>query len=129
MAGNGFKVEDHPRRAMYEETRAKRGRVDGGDGGGEDGDMSARLTALETKWETIVPTLSTKGDMAALGAEVHKMDASIKTWMIATVVGLMIGFGGLFLAMSNALKPAPAQQLTPQPTVIVVPAAPAASRP
>jgi hypothetical protein len=46
--------------------------------------------------------------------------ADILRWTIATVIGLFVGFGGLFLAMSNALKPgvSPASQ----PIIINVPA-------
>jgi hypothetical protein len=83
--------------------------------------MQARIAALETKWETVVPTLATKGDVQAgfadMRSELHKMDASLKAWMLATVLGLFLGFGGLFLAMSNALKPSPvaAQSQTAAP--------------
>jgi hypothetical protein len=69
--------------------------------------------------EAIMPTLATRADMVALRADVAR-------WTLATVIGLFIGFGGLFLAMSNSLKPsAPAGIQTQQPIVIVVPAAPA----
>ena len=57
-----------------------------------------RMTALETRLDTILPTLATKADIHQAVGETHK-------WMIATVIGLFLGFGGLFLAMSNALKP------------------------
>jgi hypothetical protein len=43
-------------------------------GGGEppyDKDMDRRLTLLETRFDTILPTLATKGDMEALRAEFH----------------------------------------------------------
>lgn len=98
-----------------------------GGGGGDNGDMDdTRLTALETKWNAVVPTLSTKSDLAELRTDIHKMDASIKTWMLGTIVGLFIGFGGLFLAMSNALKPLPPSPQSavaqPAPIIIQVPA-------
>ena len=65
---------------------------------------------------------------AELRADMHKNSVDIQRWMIATVIGLFLGFGGLFLAMSNALKqPSPASQATaqssPQPIIINVPAA------
>jgi hypothetical protein len=69
--------------------------------------------------EAIMPTLATRADMEALRADVAR-------WTLATVIGLFIGFGGLFLAMSNSLKPsAPAGIQPQQPIVIVVPAPPA----
>ena len=77
------------------------------------GRMGNRMTALETRIDTILPTLATRSDM-------HSLDASIKTWMIATVIGLFLGFAGLFFAMNNlARPPAPAGQA---PIVIQVPA-------
>lgn len=61
--------------------------------------MDERLAALETHINTILPTLATKADVEALRADIHK-------WMVATVVGLFIGFAGLFIVMGNILKPA-----------------------
>jgi hypothetical protein len=89
-------------------------------GGGEppDNELSTehRMTALETRLDTILPTLATKADIHQAVGETHK-------WMIATVIGLFLGFGGLFLAMSNALKPNP-MLMQPQPIIIQVPVAP-----
>jgi hypothetical protein len=69
--------------------------------------------------EAIMPTLATRADMEALRADVAR-------WTLATVIGLFIGFGGLFLAMSNSLKPSASAGIqTQQPIVIVVPAPPA----
>lgn len=79
-------------------------------------ELEKRVTAIEM----LMPTLATKADLtefrlsvkadaAESRADLHKMDASIKTWMIATIIGLFFGFAGLFFAMSNSLKaPAPA---------------------
>jgi hypothetical protein len=68
--------------------------------------------------EAIMPTLATRADMEALRADVAR-------WTLATVIGLFIGFGGLFLAMSNSLKPSAATGMqTQQPIVIVLPAPP-----
>lgn len=100
--------------------------VDGGNGGGDDGRMETekRLTAIET----VLPTLATKTDVADLRADLYKMDASIKTWMIATIIGLFFGFAGLFFAMSNSLKSAPISPAAAPPIVINMPAAPAAAQ-
>ncbi|MEQ6471536.1 hypothetical protein [Comamonas sp. wu1-DMT] len=108
------------------------------DGGGapphNDG-MEERVKALEEA----VKNLPTKADFAELRADVktgisdlraemHKTNIDIHKWMIGTVIGLFLGFGGLFLAMSNALKqsspapaPAIAQPATPSPIIINVP--------
>ena len=87
--------------------------------------MDTRKTALETRLDTILPTLATKGDIGEVRADIQKGIGETHRWMIATVIGLFLGFGGLFLAMSNALKP------TPQPPVVITvpaqaPPAPAA---
>ena len=60
---------------------------------------------------------SIKGEIHKLAGEIHKVAGETHKWMLATVVGLFIGFGGLFLAMSNALKP----DLPQQPVVIQLP--------
>lgn len=98
-------------------------------GGGlppQNGDaMEHRMTALETRFDTLLPTLATKTDIAELKSELKVEIRSLANdtlkWMIATVIGLFLGFGGLFLAMSNSLK-AVAQAPNP-PIVIQVPSA------
>lgn len=96
-------------------------------GGGEPptiSPMEPRIAALETKWDAIFPTLATKTDIADMRADMHKMDASIKTWMIGTIVAMMIGFGGLFLNMTTSLRQQPPAQAFPAaaPTIIYMPA-------
>jgi ribosomal protein L29 len=51
--------------------------------------------------------------------------SNIDRWMMATVIGLFIGFGGLFLAMNNALKPG-VMAAAQQPIIINVPSPAAA---
>lgn len=121
----------------------KNGFDDGG-GGGDNFVMEARVKALEEA----VKNLPTKADFAELRADVktgisdlraemHKTNIDIHKWMIGTVIGLFLGFGGLFLAMSNALKqsspaptPAIAQPAIQPPIIINVPSAtPAAASP
>ncbi len=107
--------------------------VDGGGGEGENGEMEARVTRLE---DTIAG-LPTKADFADLRAdvktgiaelrtEIHKNSIDLHRWMLGTVIGLFLGFGGLFLAMSNSLKQSSAPATTPatqqQPIIINVPA-------
>lgn len=112
-------------------------------------DMEARLLALEsaikelpTKADLVEFRLTSQADSAnlradfadfrsevktgvsELRAEMHKTNSEILKWMIATVIGLFLGFGGLFLAMSNALKaPASLAPLattqTQQPPIII----------
>lgn len=92
--------------------------VDGSGGGGDDGGMNSRVAALEAR----IDAVATKADLAeakgSLQSSIERGITETQRWMIATVIGLFVGFGGLFLAMSNALKPGSANV----PSVIVVPA-------
>lgn len=75
--------------------------------------MENRLATLEARFDTVLPTLATKADIEGLRADVQK-------WMVATIIGLFVGFGGLFVAMTNILRPqaAPQQQV---PVIITIP--------
>lgn len=115
--------------------------VDSPPGGGDDGGMEARVSAVEQAIVRIDVTMTamreqmaTKADLAEktgeVKAEIQRGIVETQRWTIATVIGLFVGFGGLFLAMSNALKPAPPSVSAP-PQVVIVPYPPAApaSRP
>lgn len=73
--------------------------------------------------ETRLDQTATKEDVASVKAEIHRGIVETQRWMIATVVGLFIGFGGLFMAMTNALKPgaAPAPAAAQPPVIINIP--------
>jgi hypothetical protein len=131
-------------------------------GGGEppyDGGMEHRMTALETRFDTILPTLATKADVDILRADIdtlrismkadsaairtelentalrmevkfhelrgdmHEMHASIKTWMLGTVISMT----GIVLAAVVAISQIH-RITTPvaaaQPTHNVAPASP-----
>lgn len=102
------------------------GRASGLVGGGEpphDGGMERRLSQLEA----VIPTLATKSDVGEIRTDLHKMDASVVRWMIATVIALFLGFAGLFFTMSTSIngaldRAAAAQSAAPAPIVIQVPA-------
>jgi len=80
--------------------------------------MEARLTALETRIDTILPTLATKTDIAELRSAMHKASTDTSRWITATVIGLFLGFAGLFFAMSNNAKAPAPQQAQPSPIII-----------
>ncbi|AMP05589.1 hypothetical protein [Collimonas pratensis] len=82
-----------------------------------------RLTTLETRFDAVLPTLATRADIQSVKSEIHKASGETHKWMLATVIGLFLGFGGLFLAMSNTLKAAP-QSSAQAPVVIQLPATP-----
>jgi hypothetical protein len=98
-------------------------------GGGEppyDKDMDRRLTVLETRFDTILPTLATKYDLEALRSdfrtEHEKLRSDFRTeheklradvsgllnesmrWIIGLVVAMFIGMLGLNYATFNAIK-------------------------
>jgi hypothetical protein len=78
--------------------------------------MEARIASIEAT----LPHLATKADIADVRGDIQRGIGETHKWMIATVIGLFVGFGGLFLAMSNALKP---PSVNPAPIIINVPAA------
>jgi hypothetical protein len=61
---------------------------------------------FKARVEAILPTLATKAD-------VESMRADITRWMLATVIGLFIGFSGLIVALTRTPAPAPAAVVTP----------------
>ena len=105
--------------------------------GGDDGDppMTDYVTHTEfqefrhevgerfARVETRLDQTATKEDAASVKTEIHRGIVETQRWMIATVVGLFIGFGGLFMAMTNALKPgaAPAPAAAQPPVIINIP--------
>lgn len=103
-------------------------RFDGPPNGGDNGGMEARLTALETRLDTVLPTLATRADVAEVRVDIQRGINETHKWMIATVIGLFLGFGGLFLAMSNALKPASNSASAASPPVIINVPGPAPSQ-
>lgn len=78
--------------------------------------MDNEVAALKAHIDAIVPTLATKADIEILRAEMHKMSAEGYRWMVASMVGMFLGFGGLYVAANNATKPQ-----TPSPPVVVQP--------
>lgn len=94
------------------------------------------MTILETRWDSILPTLATKLDIVSLKLEIESVKVDIRNlinethrWIIATVIGLFFGFGALFLAMSNALKPTPPTAVAPIVISVPAPSAPSAPAP
>lgn len=72
--------------------------------------MDERLTALETHFNTILPTLATKADIESLRADMSRMSS----WVLVSMIGMFCGFFGLMLAMQNMARP-PAVVQPPAP--------------
>jgi hypothetical protein len=94
----------------------------------EFGELRAELRSMDARLTARLDQTATKADVEAVRTEIQKSVSETHKWMIGTVIGLFIGFGGLFLAMSNALKPSPqvAQWppiiiTTPQPSTVISP--------
>lgn len=83
--------------------------------------MDSEVSALKAHIDAIVPTLATKADIEVLRAEMHKMSAEGYRWMMASMVGMFIGFGGLYFAANRSFEARPAPQAAPQaaPSAVV----------
>jgi hypothetical protein len=72
--------------------------------------MDRRLIVLETRFDTILPTLVTKADLiglrAELKADISELRAEMHKWMTTTLISLFVGFGGMLLTMVTLLRPA-----------------------
>jgi Mg2+ and Co2+ transporter CorA len=98
--------------------------------------MEHRITVLETRLDTIFPTLATKADLAALGSELQqsitvnmgelriemqRMNAEIKTWTLATVLATIGTMLAAIFGISQIYKATPPAA----PIIITIPAGPA----
>jgi len=90
--------------------------VASGGGTGDNGGMEHRVTALETRLDTVLPTLATKADISDTKGEMIKWVAGIG---IATVTVIITVMGFLFSRIDNSKLNAPAG-----PVIIQVPSAP-----
>ena len=52
--------------------------------------MESRMTALETRFDTLLPTLATKEDLKNLEVNLHR-DIRANTWLMITWVTAVIG--------------------------------------
>lgn len=82
--------------------------VAGGGGPPYDADMDRRLTVLETRFDTILPTLLTKeefyGAMADLRVEMHELFNSCIKWMIGMVLTIILSIVGTGVTLSNLIR-------------------------
>ncbi|NHZ97486.1 hypothetical protein [Massilia sp. CCM 8734] len=86
-------------------------------------ELEAGLAAVKVDVAIIRSNYATKADIGELRADMHKATVDVQRWMIATFIGLFVGFGGLFLAMSNALKPSSGHAAQPAPNIVTTPQA------
>jgi hypothetical protein len=89
--------------------------------------MDRRLIVLETRFDTILPTLATKADLIELKADLNELKAELKAemredigslrtevyafkadihkWMTATLLTIFLGFTGVIVTMLTLLRP------------------------
>ena len=71
-------------------------------------DLDGRVTVLETRFDTILPTLATKADLATLEAkftaELHKTMSGMYKWIAGTCIMLIVGFAGLSYSINSSLQ-------------------------
>jgi hypothetical protein len=69
--------------------------------------LDRRLTVLETRFDTTLTMLTTKADLSELKAElkadIHGESARLSKWAAATVITMVIGFGGMIMTMLSRL--------------------------
>jgi hypothetical protein len=70
--------------------------------------LDRRLTILETRFDTALPTLATKADLAELKVEfktdLHTEISQLTRWLIALTVSMLFGFAGMIITMMNLLR-------------------------
>lgn len=84
-------------------------------------EREANLAAVKVDVAVIRANYATKADIGELRADMHKATVDVQRWIIATFIGLFVGFGGLFLAMNNALKPVSGHAAQPAPIIVTTP--------
>ena len=70
--------------------------------------LDRRVTILETRFDTILPMLATKADLAELKAElrseIRSESARLSKWMASMFITMILGFGGMALTMVSLLR-------------------------
>lgn len=107
------------------ERRGTRGSVDHGGGGGNNGDMEARLGKLEEfalearsrldRIETKLDHVATKHDLAMTTADLNKSTNDLIKWVVGTAIALgAVSISVMTIVLNNAVsKPAPATAQSP----------------
>jgi hypothetical protein len=67
-----------------------------------DPSFDRRLTVLETRFDTVLPTLATKSDIDALRVEILKVLRDNLKWTIGIGLTMLIAFVGIDFARMNA---------------------------
>jgi len=69
--------------------------------------VATRLAVMETRREEVIPTLATNADLneavAQLRTDMHKMGATVTRWILVVLIGILVGFAGLFFVQQRSL--------------------------
>lgn len=92
--------------------------------------MDARVTALETRLDTTLPTLATKADLSGVTLEVekvrteiHQSTAGLVKWIVGTGIASLAILISILTFLLNRIDKAPAAPAAaPAPVIIQVPA-------
>lgn len=68
-------------------------------------DAGARLTVLETRFDTILPTLATKHDLALMEARILADVQATNRWLIGLIVAMLLGWGHVSYQLATRLPP------------------------
>jgi hypothetical protein len=66
--------------------------------------LDRRVTILETRFDTILPMLATKADLAELKAELKTEMSGLARWMATLAVTVVLGFAGMLATMVSLLR-------------------------
>lgn len=86
--------------------------------------MDRDFHTFQARIEAILPTLATKADIETVRTDMLRLSNETHKWMLASVIGMFIGFGGLFMAVSNTQH-----QALPAPVLPAANPAPAGTAP
>jgi hypothetical protein len=111
-------------KAIGRGSRPDNSTLDNGGGPPHDGNMEHRLTALETRFDTILPTLATKADVGEILTDMQKMNAEIKTWTLATMITIIGTMLAAIFGISQIYKTASSPVASPAPIIIQIPSQP-----
>ena len=92
--------------------------------------LEADVSAMRGNIATILATCATKADIGELRTDMHKMNAEIKTWTLATVLAIAGTALAALLAMATIFRnTAPTIQASPPVPIIITLPSPAAPAP
>lgn len=105
--------------------------VASGGGSGDNGDMEHRVTALETRLDTVLPTLATKADILATKTDISDAKSEMIKWVAGVgIAGVSVIISVMSFLILRADRGATPAQTTPiviqVPPAVSVPAPPTA---